>query len=305
MTRQIVAIVSLSLLAALSGGCYGFGVSTNITPLNSGSFSAHSRPVKVLFGASAGAPHQQLAYIEVVGTRGMSTSELMAKMEQKAQDLGADAVVSASHDYKNREAGNVLLDVLSLVGCVATKGPCHVHNNHYTAPVLRGVAVKYVNRPRRMVARRTRRVVRKAAPRRSPAPPPAMPARPQQPVVALGRIASMSAVPGKEVAASLTGHLERRLRARGVAVTRTGQQKPDRTIAASSTEEGGLELEGWVKGEHGQYHVTASVDHTGHLAQGACTCRWIQTHGLGRGPCKHLLALRHRAESEHGDGGGR
>ena len=232
MTGSRLALITCCLtLAALCGGCYGFGVDANITPLHGGSYSAHSRAVKILFGTPARAPHVQLAHIEVVGTAGMSTAELMSKMEQEAQDVGADAVVAASQDYRTREAGNVLLDILMVAGCVASRGPCHIQDTRYEAPVLRGVAVKYVQRPRR-VAARSSRPARRAAPAKKP-PAAQAAARSGGPVVALGRVSSMSAVPGPEVTASLTAHLKRRLKAAGVTVARVGARKSDRTIAAS------------------------------------------------------------------------
>mgnify|MGYP001558076062 FL=1 len=54
----------------------------------------------------------------------------------------------------------------------------------------------------------------------------------------------------------------------------------------------GLSAEGWVKGNEALYHVKLKVDETGYLSEGSCTCKWIQKHGLKRGPCKHLLSLR-------------
>ena len=58
----------------------------------------------------------------------------------------------------------------------------------------------------------------------------------------------------------------------------------------------GLSAEGWVEGEGGQYRVRLTLDPRGFLAHGDCTCRWILSHGLERGPCKHLMALRLFAE---------
>jgi hypothetical protein len=53
-----------------------------------------------------------------------------------------------------------------------------------------------------------------------------------------------------------------------------------------------LRARGWVKSGDNEYRVTLTVDEGGVLTEGDCTCRWIRSHGLSRGPCKHLLALR-------------
>ncbi|PIQ25798.1 hypothetical protein COW36_21905 [bacterium (Candidatus Blackallbacteria) CG17_big_fil_post_rev_8_21_14_2_50_48_46] len=59
---------------------------------------------------------------------------------------------------------------------------------------------------------------------------------------------------------------------------------------------GGLTAQGWIQGQSAEYHAELALQ-GGYLSQGNCTCRWIQRHGLQRGPCKHLLALRFAAEA--------
>ena len=61
-------------------------------------------------------------------------------------------------------------------------------------------------------------------------------------------------------------------------------------------QEGVLSANGWVRGESGYYQVALRVDAQGYLQEGRCTCAWVEQHGLQRGPCKHLLALRFAAE---------
>lgn len=51
---------------------------------------------------------------------------------------------------------------------------------------------------------------------------------------------------------------------------------------------------GWVRGG-ASYRVELAIDR-GRLVGGSCTCALIGRHGLERGPCKHMLALRSRAE---------
>ncbi|MBI2300961.1 MAG: SWIM zinc finger family protein [Armatimonadetes bacterium] len=63
---------------------------------------------------------------------------------------------------------------------------------------------------------------------------------------------------------------------------------------------GGRQLVGWVKGDTATYRVKVTVDPEGTILDGDCTCRWILDHGMQRGPCKHILALR-LAGDEHGE----
>ncbi|MEZ0368159.1 MAG: hypothetical protein ACAI44_03620 [Candidatus Sericytochromatia bacterium] len=58
-----------------------------------------------------------------------------------------------------------------------------------------------------------------------------------------------------------------------------------------------LRASGFVKGVGALYTTALEVDETGYLAQGTCNCQWIGKHGLQRGPCKHMLALRFAAEA--------
>jgi hypothetical protein len=54
----------------------------------------------------------------------------------------------------------------------------------------------------------------------------------------------------------------------------------------------GVRLTGWVQGDHATYRVQSLLGPDGAIRDGSCTCPWILQHGMGRGPCKHILALR-------------
>jgi hypothetical protein len=55
----------------------------------------------------------------------------------------------------------------------------------------------------------------------------------------------------------------------------------------------GYKLSGSVKGLHGeQVRPQLHVDADGNIISGSCTCRHHSEHGLTKGPCEHLLALR-------------
>jgi hypothetical protein len=60
----------------------------------------------------------------------------------------------------------------------------------------------------------------------------------------------------------------------------------------------GTLLVGWVEGDHATYRVRVQVNSEGTILDGDCTCPWILQHGMQRGPCKHILALR-LAEEQH------
>jgi hypothetical protein len=68
-------------------------------------------------------------------------------------------------------------------------------------------------------------------------------------------------------------------------------------IETARSDEDGTRIAGWVRGG-ASYRVELAIDRDGRLVDGKCTCAWISRHGLERGPCKHMLALRSRAEEQ-------
>lgn len=60
--------------------------------------------------------------------------------------------------------------------------------------------------------------------------------------------------------------------------------------------DGSFAATGFVEGLSATYRARIEVAPDGDLRDGACTCPWMQKHGLKRGPCKHLLALRFACE---------
>lgn len=74
------------------------------------------------------------------------------------------------------------------------------------------------------------------------------------------------------------------------------------TLEKRETVPGGARLAGWVEGDHARYRVHLTLDAGGAILGGSCTCPWILKHGMKRGPCKHLLALR--LSGEQGDHAG-
>jgi hypothetical protein len=60
----------------------------------------------------------------------------------------------------------------------------------------------------------------------------------------------------------------------------------------------GLRLAGWVEGDQATYYATVQLSPGGEIVAGDCTCPWILQHGMERGPCKHILALRLAGERD-------
>jgi hypothetical protein len=67
----------------------------------------------------------------------------------------------------------------------------------------------------------------------------------------------------------------------------------DVRIIARRPFSGGFKLSGSAKGESGQrVRPLITVNHAGEIVEGTCTCPHFKSHGLTKGPCEHLLALR-------------
>ncbi len=69
---------------------------------------------------------------------------------------------------------------------------------------------------------------------------------------------------------------------------------------------GGYKISGSVKGTDGQrVRPVLSVDTVGHIVEATCSCAQFAKHGLTKGPCEHVLALRlgHMSRLEQEDGG--
>ena len=55
----------------------------------------------------------------------------------------------------------------------------------------------------------------------------------------------------------------------------------------------GYKLSGSAKGPDGtRVRPMLSVDHDGQILEASCSCEFGKKHGLTKGPCEHMLALR-------------
>jgi hypothetical protein len=163
-TIQWISLKLLLLVSVInSSGCYGFDTYTKVTYLNAKIFPPHKKSVETYFGAIK--PENkfvQVALIEAVGERDTTTEQLLQQLQQQARALGADSVISIEKKYTSREQGNLFFDLFGLGVCIADTAATvsnpkkHKHHNHhvcdgpitateYAAPVLTGVAVRYVD----------------------------------------------------------------------------------------------------------------------------------------------------------------
>jgi uncharacterized Zn finger protein len=55
----------------------------------------------------------------------------------------------------------------------------------------------------------------------------------------------------------------------------------------------GYKLSGSAKGKDGvRVRPQIAVDHEGKILEASCTCAFGEKHGITKGPCEHILALR-------------
>ena len=134
--------LSLLLLVAvfsLFGCAYGYSVSSETTLI--GSTYIPSERVDVFFGEYRGDEKlEQIAFIRALGARYSRTPELLDKLKIKAKSLGADAIIEIKTSDTERRSGLLALDLMT-IGSTDRRND---EDDTYNAPVLSGIAVKYV-----------------------------------------------------------------------------------------------------------------------------------------------------------------
>jgi len=143
---QFYKLLSLVGLAFLLLGCtYGYGIDSQVTRVNMSYPRTHS--VHMMFGRYPERNYQQIAYIRVTGEERSDTTDLLMEMEKEAKGLGADAVVGITRTTVQRRAGSGFIDALELISAIndPTTRKVDKEDEEYTAPLLEGVAVKYIN----------------------------------------------------------------------------------------------------------------------------------------------------------------
>jgi hypothetical protein len=135
MKRSILNLVIQGSWLIFFSGCYGYSTDIQVSRNGAYSYRPHNRFVEVFFDDKEPARvYQQLAMIEVDGAEYEDNVLLLEKLRRRAQKLGADAVIKIRKSTANRERGDVVSAILF-----------DEEPESYTATVLSGVAIKYID----------------------------------------------------------------------------------------------------------------------------------------------------------------
>ena len=134
-----LSILLLIPVFSLFGCAYGYSVSSETTLI--GNTYIPSEKVDVFFGEYRGDEKlEQIAFIRALGAQYSRTPELLDKLKIKARSLGADAIIEIKTSDTERRSGLLVLDLMT-IGSTDRRDD---ENDTYNAPVLSGIAVKYV-----------------------------------------------------------------------------------------------------------------------------------------------------------------
>ncbi len=124
-----------SWLLVISGCTYGYNTDIEITRNDAYIYRPHNRFVEVFFDDHEPSRHyKQIAMIETDGSEYEDNSILLEKLRKRAQRLGADAVIKIRKTTTQRQSGEALTEFLF-----------DDEPETYTATVLSGVAIKYID----------------------------------------------------------------------------------------------------------------------------------------------------------------
>jgi uncharacterized protein YbjQ (UPF0145 family) len=136
--KIILSILLFLPVLSLLGCSYGYTVRSEATLI--GSTYTPSASIDVFFGEYRGSQNlEQIAFIRALGAQYSRTPELLNKLKMKAKSLGADAIIEIKTSDTKRGSGLLALDLIT-IGSTGKKDD----NDTYNAPVLSGIAVKYV-----------------------------------------------------------------------------------------------------------------------------------------------------------------
>lgn len=122
-------------LLAFSSCTYGYTTDVQISRNEAYTYRPHSKFVEVFFDDHEPARrYKQIAMIEVDGSEFENNPILLEKLRVRAQRLGADAVIKIRKSTTQRQSGELLSELLF-----------DDKPETYTATVLSGVAVKYLD----------------------------------------------------------------------------------------------------------------------------------------------------------------
>lgn len=137
--KIILSILLLLPVLSLFGCSYGYTVRSEATLI--GATYTPSASVDIFFGEYRGSENiEQIAFIRALGAQYSRTPELLDKLKMKAKSLGADAIIEIKTSDTERRSGLLALDLMT-IGSTDRRDD---ENDTYYAPVLSGIAVKYV-----------------------------------------------------------------------------------------------------------------------------------------------------------------
>ena len=130
-------LLMLILIFASVGCTYGYESYVRATMFTRERLVPTDAEIEVHFeGQPVARAFRQIAYLEATGKEDARTSDLVKLLKDKARALGADAVISVKKGSRARERGDIITDLIE-------RGDAD--NYRYEAPVLSGLAVKYVD----------------------------------------------------------------------------------------------------------------------------------------------------------------
>jgi hypothetical protein len=121
----------------LIGCTYGYNIAVDTTPIANKVYPSTTDPIEVYYedaNLKFAKAYDQIAMIEVKGTSGSASSQLLYEMKEKAKYLGADAIINIKQHHVAREQGEILSELLN-----REESKPYI----YDAISLTGIAIKY------------------------------------------------------------------------------------------------------------------------------------------------------------------
>ncbi|MBS3915642.1 MAG: hypothetical protein KG003_14200 [Bacteroidetes bacterium] len=134
MKSSTLLLVLVLITFCVESCSYGNRIAIQVTKINEAHFEKSHSQVEVYFEETQPPKEfMQIAFIEVTGTEYSSTDTLLSALKTNAQSVGADAVIMVKKQYKNRQTGELISELMNK----------DIKPNEYSAPILTGIAIKY------------------------------------------------------------------------------------------------------------------------------------------------------------------
>jgi hypothetical protein len=134
--RPIVILLTAALLY-LCGCTYGYEITTSITRISENQYEISETLPEIYFddnNQQFTGRYDQIAFIEIQGRYGSTTSELIDQIKIEGAKVGADAIIQIQHYYISRESGELLSELLN---------PEINSSNVYDTRAITGIAIKF------------------------------------------------------------------------------------------------------------------------------------------------------------------